>query len=71
MCGDVVDDTPATRLALRCFHAFSTEATRAWITGARRRAETEALLVTALRDLLLDTIPALERGGGAGRPASA
>jgi AcrR family transcriptional regulator len=58
---DVVDDTPVARLALRCFHAFSTEATRAWVTGAAGRAETEALLVAALRGLLLETIPALER----------
>ena len=65
---DVVDDTPAARLALRCFHAFSTEATRAWVTGAATRAETEALLVAALRGLLLETIPALERGPADARP---
>ena len=65
---DVVDDTPAARLALRCFHAFSTEATRAWVAGAATRAETEALLVAALRGLLLETIPALERGPADARP---
>jgi AcrR family transcriptional regulator len=58
---DLIADTPATRLALRCFHVFSTEATRAWLTGDATREEVEALLVTALRDLLLHTIPALER----------
>lgn len=59
---DVIRDTPAARHALRCFNAFSTEATRAWLTGETSRAATEALLVTASRDLLLRTIPALERG---------
>ena len=70
MSADVVGDTPAARLALRCFHAFSTEATRAWVTGEATRAETEALLVAALRGLLLETIPALERApADAGRGA--
>ena len=56
---DILEDTPATRLALRCFHAFSTEATVTWVTGQATREEVEALLVTALRDLLVNTIPAL------------
>jgi AcrR family transcriptional regulator len=59
---DVIDDTPTTRFALRCFNAFATEATRVWLAGERTREETEALLVAALRSLLLDAIPALERG---------
>jgi AcrR family transcriptional regulator len=49
---DVLEDTPATRLALRCFHAFSTEATLAWVTDRATRAEVEALLVGALADLV-------------------
>ena len=49
---DVLDDTPATRLALRAFHAFSTEATLAWVTGQATRAEVEALLVATLRDVI-------------------
>ena len=58
---DVLEDTPAARLALRCHYAFSTTATRAWLTGAATRAETEKLLITASRDLLRHTIPALQR----------
>ena len=49
---DVISDTAATRLALRCFHAFSREATLAWLTGRATRAEIEPLLVASLRDLL-------------------
>ena len=49
---DVISDTPATRLALRCFHAFSREATLAWLTGRATRAEVEPLLVASLRDVL-------------------
>jgi AcrR family transcriptional regulator len=49
---DVLHDTPATRLALRAFHAFSTEATFAWVTGQATREEVEALLVTTLRDVV-------------------
>jgi AcrR family transcriptional regulator len=49
---DVISDTPATRLALRCFHGFSREATLAWVTGRATRAAVEALLVDSLRDLL-------------------
>jgi AcrR family transcriptional regulator len=59
---DVIAETPTTRFALRCFIAFATEATRTWLDGERTREETEALLVTAFRDLLLSTIPALEAG---------
>ena len=50
---DVIEDTPATRLALRAFHAFSTEATRAWVTGQATRAEVEALLLETLRDVIM------------------
>jgi AcrR family transcriptional regulator len=57
---DIVADTPSARLALRSFHAFSTQATLAWVTGQASRADVEALLVTALRDLLTRTIPAIE-----------
>ena len=49
---DVLQDTPATRLALRAFHAFSTEATLAWVTGQAAREQVEALLVTTLRDVV-------------------
>lgn len=54
---DIVSDTPEARLALRCFHSFSTAATLAWITGEATREGVETLLVTALRDLLTRTIP--------------
>ena len=64
---DVVDDTPAARHALRCHNAFSRAATRAWLKGEATRAETEALLVAASRDLLLHTIPSL---GSPGTPPS-
>ena len=57
---DVVTDTPPARLALRCFHVFSIEATHAWLRGDATRAQVEALLATALRDLLVHTIPALQ-----------
>ena len=63
---DVIGDTPVARHALRCFNAFSAEATRAWLTGEASRAATETLLVTASRDLLLHTIPALERAAASG-----
>ena len=59
---DVIRDTPTTRFALRCFNAFVVEATRGWLSGERTREKTEALLVTSFRNLLLNTIPALEAG---------
>ncbi|MCW2967378.1 MAG: TetR/AcrR family transcriptional regulator [Solirubrobacteraceae bacterium] len=62
--GDVLADTPEARLALRCFHAFTTEAVRCWLAGDATREQTEALLTTALGDLLRHTIPALERAVG-------
>lgn len=62
---DVVEDTPNSRFALRCFNAFATAATREWIAGERTREETESLLVTAFRDMLLHTIPALDAGAPA------
>ncbi len=64
---DVIEDTPTARLALRCFNAFATEATRAWLAGETTREDTEKLLVTAFRDLLINTIPALEAGIGGKR----
>ena len=60
---DVISDTPTTRYVLRCFNAFATEATRAWLMGESTREETEALLVGAFQNFLLSTIPALESGG--------
>lgn len=57
---DVIRDTPMARFALRCFNAFITEATREWLRGERTREETERLLITCFRQLLLETIPALE-----------
>ena len=57
---DVIHDTPDARLALRCFHAFATEAAREWLSGQATRKQTEALLRNAFRDLLLKTIPTLE-----------
>ncbi|MCW2995902.1 MAG: TetR/AcrR family transcriptional regulator [Conexibacter sp.] len=56
---DRIDDTPAARFALRCFGEFTTEATRMWLLGERTREETEALLLTAGRNLITQTIPAL------------
>lgn len=58
---DVLRDTPTARALLRCYVAFSVEATRAWLTGEQTRAATERLLVAAFRDLLLHTVPVLER----------
>jgi AcrR family transcriptional regulator len=57
---DLIADTPTARFALRCFNAFSTEATRAWLVGERTREETQALLVAAFRELVQRTIPTLE-----------
>jgi AcrR family transcriptional regulator len=57
---DVIRDTPVARHALRCFNAFLTEATRAWLIGAMTRAQTEALMLSASRDLFLRTIPELQ-----------
>lgn len=58
---DVISDTRTTRLALRAFNALATEATRAWLMGECSRDDTEKLLVTAFRHMLLETIPELER----------
>ncbi len=49
---DLIEDTPATRLALRGMHAFSTEVVRAWLTGQATRAEVEPLLVATLSDVI-------------------
>jgi AcrR family transcriptional regulator len=68
---DVVDDTPRTRFALRCFNALATEATRAWLTGETTREEAEGLLVAAFHDLLVHTLPALTRSSDARTPGSA
>jgi AcrR family transcriptional regulator len=57
---DVIEDTPATRFALRCFNDFAAEATREWLAGRVTREETEALLVASFRALLLHAIPELE-----------
>jgi AcrR family transcriptional regulator len=57
---DILDDTPTARFALRCFVELTNEAARAWMMGERTREETEALLITAGRDLVRHTIPALE-----------
>ena len=59
---DVIDDTPTARFALRCFNAFTAEATRAWLLGEVTRDETEALLIAAFRELVTRTIPALDSG---------
>jgi AcrR family transcriptional regulator len=58
---DVIADTPTTRRALRAFNAFATESTRAWAMGECTREDTEKLLVTTFRHLLLETIPELEK----------
>ena len=59
---DVISDTPTTRFALRSYNALATEATRAWLMGEQTREDTEKLLVTAFRNMLLGTIPELENG---------
>ena len=59
---DVLEDTPAARFALRCFGEFTVEATRLWLVGEHTREATEALLLTAGRQLILHTIPALAGG---------
>lgn len=58
---DLVRDTAVARLAFRAFQAFSTAAIREWLTGDTTRQELEALLSTALRHLVLDTLPEVER----------
>lgn len=57
---DVMSDTPVTRNALRAFTAFSTEATRAWLTGRATREQTETLLIGAFRALVEHTLPGLQ-----------
>ena len=57
---DLVRDTPEARHALRCFSSFTIEATRTWLVGDATREETEALLLTAGRNLLTVVIPALQ-----------
>jgi AcrR family transcriptional regulator len=56
---DVLRDTPQTRFALRCFNAFSGEATRAWIDGEVDRDTAELLLVQAGLTMLRDVVPQL------------
>jgi AcrR family transcriptional regulator len=60
---DILTDTPQARFALRCFGEFSVEAARTWLLGERTREETEALLLTAGRQLIRDVIPALTNEG--------
>lgn len=57
---DLVTDTAVVRLALRSYHAFSTAAIRDWLSGEATREQTELLLSTALRHLLIDTLPEVE-----------
>jgi AcrR family transcriptional regulator len=64
---DILHDTPAARFALRCFAEFTIEATRQWLLGEQTREETEQLLLTAGRQLILHVIPALD-GAGDGSP---
>ena len=61
---DVIGDTPTSRRALRAFNAFATEATRAWLMGECEREDTEKLLATTFRHLLLETIPELDQAAG-------
>jgi AcrR family transcriptional regulator len=61
---DILNDTPAARFALRCFGEFTIEATRRWLLGEQTREETERLLLTAGRQLILHVIPALDAGDG-------
>jgi AcrR family transcriptional regulator len=56
---DLLSDTRDTRFALRCFNAFSTEATSAWLRGRATREQAETLLAAAFLDLVLQTLPRL------------
>jgi AcrR family transcriptional regulator len=56
---DIVRDTPSARFALGCFTEFTIEAVRCWLLGERTREDTEALLLTAGRNLLTVVIPGL------------
>jgi len=58
--GDLVDDTPAVRFALRSLLGLFTAACRQWLTGRATRAETEALLFHTFLDLIERTVPRLE-----------
>jgi len=58
---DIVPDTPQARFLLRCFTEFSIAATRAWVTGDKTREETEEILLSTGRALLLDVIPSLSK----------
>jgi AcrR family transcriptional regulator len=61
---DLLEDTPATRYALRCFQDFTAAATRSWILGEATRAEAEALIVGTGMNLMQVVIPTLQEPNG-------
>ena len=61
-----IEDTPATRAAIRALVALSTEVTRLWFTGAMTREQAEVLISTAYVEVLRKAIPAMEAAGSGG-----
>lgn len=59
---DLVEDTPRTRFALRCFQQLIVEAIRGWLTGEVERADAERLITLGLHSFLRDVVPAYARG---------
>ncbi len=56
----LIDDTPATRAALRALFALSDEISRRWLSGDMTREQAEAFLVSSWSHAIREAIPALE-----------
>ena len=55
-----IDDTPATRAALRAVFALSDEISRRWLDGDMTREQAEAFLVSSWSHAIREAIPAVE-----------
>lgn len=56
----LIDDTPATRSALRALFAMSDEIARRWLDGDMTREQAEAFLISSWSHALREAIPALQ-----------
>ncbi len=61
---DILADTPASRAGARIMNTVSREISRLWLTGEITRAQAEAFITTATRDILQRSIPAMEKAAG-------
>ena len=57
--GDVLDDVPSTRLALRCWFGINRAAIRAWLKGDATRAQAALILTETLHQVITNVAPAL------------